>query len=176
MIGVYFEPIIAPPFNDGVIRLYILNEGRKILTEIKKDFQRSVDTWQSKPKFEKEIGFSTTELKLHVYTVDENYVRVSEGTKAKPRVARGVGPGLLTKGAKALKLVPYDPKTTPGELDAKEGGVAGGPIIFRRYALESGEIKARKFDDLVFEIWDEAMPERIQEAMDAAAIKTGYAF
>lgn len=175
MISIYFEPIIAPPFNQGILRLYVLNEGRKILTEIKNDFQRTVKTWDHKPKFEKNIGFSTAALKLEVFTDDENYARVSDGTDSKPRVARGAGIAIDGK-PKALKILPYSEKTTPGEIDAGPGGFEEGPIIFRKYALDAGKIRARKFDELIFEIWDEKLPERLQAALDAAAQKTGYAF
>ncbi len=176
MIGIYFESIIAPPFNEGLLRLHMLNEGRKIMTAIKKDFGKTVETWNTKPKFESEIGFSKTQLKLHVFTEDENYARVSEGTKGKPRVARGIGPGMADAGAKALTIFPYIPKTTAGTLKAKTGGAAEGPITFRRYALLAGKIEPRKFDDLVAEIWEEKLPERLQQAFDAAADASGYAF
>jgi hypothetical protein len=78
--------------------------------------------------------------------------------------------------AKALKILPYTEKSVPGQIDARPGGYDEEPIIFRRYALEAGKIRPRKFDDLVFEEWEDKMPERIQEAVDAAAVKTGYAF
>lgn len=167
MIGVYFDPIIPPPFSVGVIRLYLLNEGRKISTEIKKDFERSTKTWSAKPRFEKEVGFTAHQLTINVFTTDENYERVSEGTIGKPRVARK---------KKALTIIPYKSKTVPGQLDARPGGEQPGPIIFRRYALEAGKIEKRKFDDLINEEWDPKMADRLQEAMDAAAVKTGFAF
>lgn len=176
MIGVTFEPIIPAPFNDGVIRVYLLNEGRKIVTAIKKDFERTVETWNTKPKFEKHVGFRKDNLDMDVWTEDENYRRVSEGVKSKPRVARGVSPGMAGKGAKALKIVPYITKTIPGVIDAKAGGAESGPIIFRRYALLSGAIEPRKFDETVEEEWDDKLPDRLQVALNTAATKTGYAF
>jgi hypothetical protein len=174
MIGVSFEPIIAPPFNEGILRLYVLNEMRKIATEIKRDFSRTVTTWNTKPKFSSHVGFGATQLKIEVTTEDENYARVSDGTAGKPRVARGfVG----VTGARALTIIPYIPKTTPGSIDAKPGGaVEGAPVIFRRYALNAGKIRPRKFDDLVQAIWEEKLPDRLQQALDAAAVKTGFAF
>ncbi|KKM86925.1 hypothetical protein LCGC14_1274040 [marine sediment metagenome] len=176
MISVHFEAIIPAPFNEGVMRVYLLNEGRKIATAIKRDFERTVKTWNTKPKFEKDVGFTRDALTIDVFTEDENYRRVSEGVKSKPRVARGIGPGMSGKGAKALTIFPYSKKTTPGIIDAKPGGAAKGPIIFRRYALLAGEIEPRKFDETVEEEWDDKFPERLQIALDTAATKTGYAF
>lgn len=176
MINVYFDPIIPAPFNEGVIRVWWLNEGRKIATAIKKDFERTVKTWDSKPRFEKRVGFTKNKLTIKVWTIDQKYAWVSKGTKAKPRVARGVGPGLIGKGAKALKIVPYIAKTTGESLDARPGGAQEGPIIFRRYALNAGEIKPRKFDDLVYEEWEDEFGESLQVALNSAAEKTGYAF
>ena len=176
MISVYFDTIIPAPFNEGVMRVYLLNEGRKIATAIKRDFERTVKTWDTKPKFEKDVGFRKDNLDIEVFTEDENYRRVSEGVKSKPRVARGVGSGLAGKGAQALKIVPYVKKTTPGVIDAKPGGAEAGPIIFRRYALLAGAIEPRKFDETVEKEWDDKFPERLQTALNTAATKTGYAF
>jgi len=192
MIGVYFEPIVAPEFREGVIRLYILNEARKIATEIKKDFDRTVKTWTGKPPFIKHVGFTTSKLTIEVTTEDENYRRVVEGTSGVPRVARGYeatsqltstarGERLIratsSRGARALTLIPYEAKTTPGKIDASQGGVVeGAPIIFRRYALEAGKIKPRHFDEMIQEVWDDKISERLQQALDAAADKTGFAF
>ena len=174
MINVSFEAIVPAPFHEGVLRLYVLNEARKIITRIKNDFSRTVKTWESKPKFEQDLGFTTTTLRVGVFTEDENYARVSEGTIGKPRVARGAGIAIDGK-PKALTIVPYIAKTTPGEIDAGPGGAEEGPIIFRKYALNAGKIKARKFDDLVYDIWEDKMAEEFQAAFDAAALKTGYA-
>jgi len=176
MISVYFEPIIPEPFNEGLLSLFMVNEGRKIANEIERDFKRTVATWKTKPKFTKEVHFSKSELLIEVSTDDENYRRVSEGTAGKPRVARGVGP-FGTSGAKALTIIPYIPKTVPGKIDARSGGdVEGGPIIFRRYALNAGKIKPRDFDFFIQELWDKKFAARLQKALDAAAAKSGIAF
>lgn len=166
MISVSFEAIVPAPFTEGVLRLYILNEARKIITQIKKDFARTVKTWETKPKFEQDLGFTTKELRVGVFTEDKNYERVSEGTDAKPRVAR--------KG-KALTILLYDAKSPPGQIDAQPGGAHAEPIIFRKYALNAGKIRPRKFDELVYDIWEDKMAEQFQAAFDAAALKTGYA-
>ena len=176
MINVQFDPVIPAPFNEGVMRVWLLNEGRKIATAIKKDFDRTVKTWDSKPKFEKHVGFTQTTLTIKVWTEDQKYAWISEGTTGKPRVARGVGEGMVGTGAKALKIVPYIPKTTVGKIDAHAGGAEEGPIIFRRYALQAGKIKPRKFDKLVYDEWDEEFGESLQTALNTAAMKTGYAF
>lgn len=176
MISVYFDPIIPEPFNEGVIRVWLLNEGRKIATAIKKDFGRTVKTWNSKPKFESQVGFTKDNLTIKVWTEDQKYAWVSEGTTGKPRVARGVGEGLVGEGAKALKIVPYIAKTDVGDIDAHAGGAEEGPIIFRRYALDAGKIAPRKFDELVYEEWEDEFGEVLQVALDTAALKTGYAF
>ena len=176
MISVYFDPIVPEPFRESVIRVYLLNEARKISTEIKKDFDLTAKTWDHKPKFKKEVGFGAKSLKIEVSTDDALYAIVSEGSEGKPRVARGAGLAIDGK-PRALTLIPYIPKTTPGELEAKSGGPdESQPTIFRKYALNAGKIRPRKFDDLVFEIWDEKLPERLQEALEAAAQKTGYTF
>jgi hypothetical protein len=174
MISVSFDAIVPAPFNAGIIRLYILNEARKIMTDIKKDFDRTVKTWTTKPKFEKNVGFGTSRLSIEVGTDDANYRRVSDGTVGKPRIARGAGLAVDGK-PRALTILPYAAKTIPGQIDAGAGGYAEGPIIFRKYALNAGKIRPRKFEDLIFEKWEDEMAERFQAALDAAAIRTGYA-
>lgn len=174
MISVYFDAIIAPPFDAGVFRLYLLNESRKIATEMKRDFDRTVSTWDTKPKFTKEVDFGAEILSIEVGTDDDIYRFVSDGTDAKPRVARGYGG---VPGAKAIKMVPYSPKTFPGNIDATAGGeTPGSTPIYRRYALNAGKIRPRDFDGLIQELWNVKFAERMQKAVDNAAIKTGYVF
>jgi len=192
MIKIFFDAVISPPFNEGIVRLQILNEARKISTEMKRDFERTVSTWETKPEFSAEIGFSKDLLSVEVGTNSENYRRVSEGVEGKPRVARGFDVSfqltstirgerpfrvLSSQGAKALTIFPYIPKTTPGHIDAHAGGrIEGAPVIFRRYALNAGKIEARNFDLLIQEKWLPLWPDRLQSALDNAAIKTGFAF
>ena len=192
MIKIFFDAVISPPFNEGIVRLQILNEARKISTEMKRDFERTVSTWETKPKFSTDIGFSRDLLSVETGTDDENYRRVSEGVEGKPRVARGfeitsqITPTTKaerpfrvasSRGASALTIIPYIAKTTPGNIDAHAGGrVEGAPIIFRRYALNAGKIEARNFDLLIQEKWLTLWPDRLQSALDNAAVKTGFAF
>lgn len=174
MINVSFETIIPAPFNDGILRLYILNEARKIITKIKKDFDKTVKTWTTKPKFEKDLGFTRDVLRVGVFTKDENYRRVSEGVKGKPRVARGAGLAVDGK-PKALTIFPYIAKSPPGQLEAGSGGADDSVVFVRKYALDAGKIRPRNFDKLVYDEWKDKMPDMFQAAMDAAAISTGYA-
>ena len=89
----------------------------------------------------------------------------------------GRGKGIAIDGrAKALKIVPYIAKTNLGDIDAVPGGAEEGPIIFRKYALNAGKIRPRKFEELVYEEWEDKFGESLQVALDTAAVKTGYAF
>ena len=85
MIKIFFDAVISPPFNEGIVRLQILNEARKIATEMKRDFERTVSTWETKPKFSTDVGFSRDLLSVETGTDDENYRRVSEGVERKPK-------------------------------------------------------------------------------------------
>jgi hypothetical protein len=192
VIRVFFDEVVSPPFNEGTLRLQILNEARKIAREIRRDFERTVSTWETKPVFSVDLGFSKDLLSVDVVTDDENYRRVSEGVEGTPRVARGfeitsqITPTTRaarpfrvpsSRGASALTLFPYIPKTTPGDIDAHAGGrVEGTPPIFRRYALNAGKIEARNFDLLIQEKWLALWPDRFQQALDNAAAKSGFAF
>lgn len=166
-VNVQFTPILPEPFREGTIRLYLLNEIRKINVEIKKDFGRTVATWKKKPKFESySPSLAGGVIQIGVFTEDENYARISEGVEG------GIRELDPNKKAFALPAV-YAPKTIPGVIDAVHGGESGVSFVGKR-VLEWDGIRAREFDVLIKELWEDKLPDRLQEAFDNAAIKSGH--
>ena len=187
-IGVKFEPILPPEFKEGVIRLHMLNTGRKIGRGIRQDFQRTVSTFEHKPEFVLNVGFPGTQLKVEVFTTDFNYIRISEGSE---------GGTTVLSPLKTAWILPatYTAKTIPGVINARSGGASehvrfikrgikklGGypsfpsekPPKFVRNALGFKGIKPRKFDETVLKIWEPKFEEMLQEGLDHAAEMTGH--
>ena len=95
------------------IRLELLNEMRKVGTEVKKDFEKTTKTWKHKPKFVQSISLKPPGPELFVYTEDEIYMFVDEGTKPH-LIFAGIYTGKSNKkalafpskfGAKTLSLI-----------------------------------------------------------------------
>lgn len=162
-----FNAILPPEFKEGVIRVWLLNEIRKINVEIKKDFRRTVATFKKKPKFTSyPPSLAGGVIRIGVYTSDEHYVRLSEGVEAGERE--------LDPNKTAFRLPAiYAPKTIPGVIDAVHGGESGVSYTRKRVLPWPG-ITARKFDELIAEIWEDKLPERLQEALDQAALNSGH--
>ena len=162
-----FKAILPPEFKEGVVRVWLLNEIRKINVEIKKDFQRTVATFRKKPKFKSyPPSLAGGVIRIGVYTNDEHYARLSEGVEAGIRE--------LSPDKKAFRLpAVYAPKTIVGVIDAVHGGESGVSYTRKRILPWPG-IEARKFDELIAEIWEDKLPERLQEALDQAALRSGH--
>lgn len=167
-VSIKFDEIVPEKFDPGVFRLYLLTEARRIGREIRTDMARPTETWDSKVKFDMKVGLARNTVSVTVESFDENYVRVSEGTKKREEPVVPVGPGV-----KALAIpMTYTSKTLPGTLDARAGGY-GDDVIYRK-SMDPEPIAPRKFDEQVKELWDPKFPERVQEALEIAADKSGF--
>ena len=163
MVLVQFEEILPQAFREGVIRLSLLNEMRKIGTEIQEDLARPTKTWSSGVRFNKRVSLAGGEATVFVETEDDRYVMVSRGTP----------PHVIPKDPTVRLRFPgtFSAKTIPGTLEARSGAV--GNDVFATQIEHPGS-EPRNFDLLVKEIWEERFPDRIQEAFDRSAERTGY--
>ena len=154
------------------IRLPLLNEQRKIGKEIRKDFERTVNTWKKKPKFEILISLAKGQITVAVVTDSEIYRYVDEGTKP-----HDIWAGFYTGKSEAKVLVfpgTFSAKTIPGVLDAREGS-SGGDLVFTPYVRHPG-IKARKFSKKIQKKWKKRYKKRMLKALKIGVKKSGHAF
>ena len=167
-VSVTLTPILPDKFKEGAVRLYILNEVRKIRTQVKKDVERTFATWDKKPKVHtKSPSLAGGVIDISVYVKDEIYTLISEGQPSQVKV--------LSPDKKAFKFPgTFSAKTVPGVIDAKSGS-SGPPIFSRKKIITTGPIKARKFDETITRLWETKLPEMLQEGFERAADISGHA-
>lgn len=112
----------------------------EVLDQADKDFAQTYATWNTKPTFTKtparnQSGVITGE----VFTTDENYRRINDGTESHM--------GGPTR-KRAVSLRKRAPKTTPGKLRATGGAEREGRPV-RRGSWRVEGITPRHFDKLV---------------------------
>jgi hypothetical protein len=152
------------------LRLSLLNEMRKVGTEIKKDFEKTTATWQHKPKFETVVSLMQPGPTVLVGTDDEIYGYVSKGTKPHPIFA-GIYTGKSNKKALAFPSK-FSPKTRPGVIGSTAGS-RGGDMVVRPYVQHPGT-KPRNFEEAIEKIWKKKFKKRMEAAMREVAQKSGY--
>lgn len=143
-----------PLFDRAALAQAIERELDQQTQKALKEFEKSTSTWTHKPNFtvtkrtgEREDG-----------TSDENYNRVSQGTR--PHIIRPVS-------AKRLSFVGgYVPKTMPGSISSKSGG-ASGSRVFAKEVRHPGT-KPRNFDKLVKEAVEKGLVTGLQQAISKA--------
>lgn len=126
--------------------------NQKMAKRMKRTFQRSTKTWSEEVKFQ-QLTESRPDPIVITYTTNEIYGYVSGGTRVRY----------------AVMSPDFDPKTRPGELDARPG--EGGVLFISRKHPKPG-ITARNFPKLVEDIH---APEYAREvnALIVAAVMRG---
>lgn len=130
------------------------------LDAVEKDFQSSLQHFVHKPTFTKERAtIKPNEISGQVFTNDENYARLNNGTASHPvgagRLMRFLGydrtlygRSKATSKMKGVKV--YKPKSIPGQIASVPGFPMGGttPIV-RRGPWTVAGIDPRQYDLLI---------------------------
>lgn len=167
MATILAKPIKPKKFRDDVYRKEILFAAGKIAKEIKKDFEKTVKSWNTKPKFEIIIAVGPNSIDVLVGTDDEVYNYVDLGTKE--HIIQPKKPG----GTLAFKSQ-YKPKTIPNVIGSRSGG-ASGDTVFAKWVIHPGT-KARNFSKTITKNWERKFKRRIEQALSRANKKSGHAY
>ena len=152
------------------IRLALLNGIRKQATEIKKEFEKTTATWKTDVEFEEIVGMKGPGPELLVFTDNEIYGYVNNGTEPHPIPIRKPGPLHFQWGGKGS----YTPKTTPRVIGSKSGGPSGPMVTFARIIEHPGN-KARHFDEEIEKKTRPRFKRAMEKAMSDARKKSGHA-
>ena len=122
---------------------------------IRSEFQRTVMTWDHKPKF----AIDAYPGKRVIYTDDEIYGYVSGGTR--PHIIR-------VKNAKMLHFyrTGFRAKSSVNSLRANQGKRASQDETFVKSVKHPGTA-ARDFDKQIQMRWKKLFPEQMQRAIDS---------
>lgn len=171
-MAVLVKAIKPKKIKEKEIRLHLLNEQRKIGKDVRKDFERTVKTWDKKPKFEILVSLAKGQITTAVVTNSEIYRYVDEGTKP-----HDIWAGFYTGKSEAKVLVfpgTFSAKTIPGVLDAREGSQSGD-LVFTPYVRHPG-IKPRKFSKTIQKKWRKRYKKRMLKALRVGVQKSGHAY
>lgn len=128
------------------------------------DFAASMQNFSHKPPISTEHSENDGLYRVVTSVDDENYARLSNGTKdhavgqeGKVMVFQGFDLGGTIRGQKgygwkgADRPATYRPKTTPGQLKSNPGGwgAMGTSTIVRKGPWVVAGIKPRKYDELI---------------------------
>jgi hypothetical protein len=122
-----------------------------VAEEAKQDFEKTVETWKDKPKFE----IDERPRSIAVITDDEIFGFVDRGTK--PHTIRAKNQNALAfQGG-------YQAKTTPRVIASRPGG-RSGPTVFAVEVHHPGT-EAREFTKTIYNKWQREFTNRMREAL-----------
>jgi len=133
------------------------------------DIKLTVSTWDEPPQFRtwSRVGPRGTPIEVRVYTTDEVWNWLDEGTKRH-----------VIRARRAKRLVfragPYVPKTVPNTLYARQGGYSVGPMVGPVEVTHPGT-KPRNWTKLIMKQRAKWFNKTMQEAMKCGLQKTGHA-
>ena len=167
MAVILAKPIHPKKFNDKAFYREFELEARKTAKDIKKDFEKTVSTWNNKPKFEMVIAVGPKSIDILVGTDDEIYGYVDKGTEEHLITPKKSGGTLAFKSR-------YKPKTIPNLIGSRGGG-SSGDTVFAKWVIHPGT-KARNFSKTLQKKWEKIYKGRIEKALKRANQKSGHAY
>ena len=115
--------------------------SKQIGRELMRRFQRTVQTWRHRPRFEvlEEVG--PNQVSVLAGTDDEIYNYVDKGTRPHIIEPKGTGYPLRFQSM-------YQAKTIPGVIGSQQGGPSG-PYV-GAYRVRHPGTRARRFTEVIF--------------------------
>lgn len=168
------KPLSPKKFDDKVFMSEFRSVTTKLSYDIKKDFEKTVATWERKPKFTRMYQFSKGEIVIFVSTDNKVYGWLDQGTEP-----HAIFPGIITGKSNKKSLYfqwggpgSYKPKTIPNIIDSGSGGPSGEMVNFA-YVWHPGT-DPRNFDDTIRDIWEPIFKRRIEQAISRANKASGH--
>ena len=157
---VLMKAIKPVKLNDAVFRLEFLNEMRKAGTAVRRDYQRTVSSWNGeKPKFEQLVslagGGPTLVIEVTGGHGADKWFWLDKGTKVRY----------------ATMSMNFRAKTSVGSLSSGSG--RGGLLFVNKKRPRLG-IKARGWTVIIVKLWTPRFKSRMELAMRTAAKKSNH--
>lgn len=137
-------------FKSSVFREEIDATMNIMARSMELDFERTVATWNDKPKFKKEVTRKGGNPTISVTTTDPIYFYVDNGTRVR----------------RALMSDDWKSKTTPEVIGSGKGK---GHVVFISKHLKLPGIKARHFSKNIAKKWKPEFQRQIKNALARAA-------
>lgn len=165
---VKMKPIKPKAMKTDAFRLELLNGLRLFGTTAKGDYAKTTGTWKKKPKFYVKISLRGGNATVNVYTDNEIYPYLDDGTKGPYQIPKDPGK------SKTLRFQEgYATKTSPGLIGSMRGG-AYGNYVYRKQVTHPG-IEARKFTEIIAKYREKDFQSIMQASLEKGAQKSGHA-
>jgi hypothetical protein len=139
------------------IKAALKAEGKDVVEQ----YERTVETWRRKPKFDVLVDVGGGEAVVLVGTDDEIYNYVDQGTR--PHIIRPV------KARRLRFQSGYKAKTTPRKIGSQAGGPFGD-TVYAMQVMHPGS-KAREFSPTIQKRRRKPFTRRMVKAMQRAGSK-----
>jgi hypothetical protein len=151
------------------MRLALLNGMRKFGTIVKKEYEKTVTTWNQKPKFDSIVSLAGGDLTLVTGVSGggagaDHWRYVNEGTRPHVILPKGDYPLAFQSG--------YNAKTTPGLISSKAGG-SYGDVVYARGVMHPGT-EARNFDEVIGKEMEPRFKRAMEQTMRDVAKASGH--
>lgn len=163
------KAIKASRLKDEAMRMELLNAMRRFGTLAKKEYEKTTETWENKPKFDSIVSLSGDGPTVVTGVsgggkAAEIYRYVDEGTRPHMIFPKGDYPLAFQSG--------YNPKTAPNIIGSKAGG-SYGDMVYARGVMHPGT-EARNFDKAIEKEMKPRFKREMEEAMRKAAKASGH--
>lgn len=139
-MDVQFKPILPDVMKIDRVRLNLLSMAHKVEREIKKEFKKTVETWEHDVEFQTKISLIGGPS-VKVWTEDQIYGWVNDGTPEHPIAAKNKPELAYRRGFKS--------KTVPRKISSRVGKTFGRMV--RKKAVVHSGIVPREFDEVLKE-------------------------
>lgn len=153
-LTIEITPIKGKMIDESVLGKYLFEAVQKELTEIDREFEQTVNTWNGKPGFKKEVVPHPDRIQGTVSTDNKIYGYINNGTSVR----------------RALMSKNWKSKTKPGFIGSGQGA---GHVVFISRRISRPGIKARNFDKVIARRVQKRFLDRVNEAY-AKGIKDIY--
>lgn len=164
-----FRVIRPDKMKIDAVRLEVLNEMRKVGTEVKRDFEGTVSNWkpENKPGFSAAVSLAAGAPTLIVVATGntEIYGYVSRGTEAHIILPRN--------SSKLVFQTGYKSKTQPGSLRSGPSSYSG-PVVYSDGVIHPGN-EPRDFEGQIEEKYQSIFADRVAMAIERGVKKSGHA-
>lgn len=163
-MDVQFKPILPDVMKIDRVRLNLLSMAHKVEREIKKEFKKTVETWEREVIFETKISLIGGPS-IKVWTYNQIYGWVNDGTPEHPIAAKNKPELAYRRGFKS--------KTVPRKISSRVGKTFGRMV--RKKAVVHPGIVPREFVDVIKDRYTPVFIRHANEAIVKGIMEMGAA-
>jgi len=181
--GISMKAILPLPLLTNAMQAAIVADQLKMAEDIKVDFEKTVGTWEHKPKMQVRVkypirlmkGSATLETKVGPDPLDPDtqiFSYVDSGTRGPYPIPKAGNTTAKTLHFQWGGKGSYKAKTKPRTLGSTGGGPSGPIVSFKR-VMHPG-IKAREFSKTIARKWGQLSRKYLPKTMNKVVSVSGH--